>query len=140
VLLVAVGSVALSFEELAVTTLKEFRHPVVQDYVVAAQNLQRLGLQPGDKLAVAGSAMESFYARYGRFRVVSSIPDADEFWRLSPTDAKRVEDRLASIGVKALIAYDRPASNQETGWTMVGATREGTLSALVLRPADNHSH
>jgi hypothetical protein len=126
----------------------QFRHPVDDDYVMVAHNLQHLGLQPGDKVAIAGFALNSYYARYDRLRIVSQILTPEDFLRLNPTDAKRVEDRLASIGVKALIVLKRngrnkdmrPARNQEAGWTEVGAAGGGTLSVLLLQPAGDPSH
>jgi hypothetical protein len=71
---------------------------------------------------------------------VSQIRNPDDFWRLNPTDAKGVENRLASIGVKALVAYNRPATNQEAGWTGVGAYPGGSLSVLLLDPVSDPSH
>jgi hypothetical protein len=119
------------------TSVMQLRHPVEEEYVVAAHNLQHLGLQPGDKVAVAGFALNCFYARYDRLRIVSQILTADDFWRLSPTDAQRVEDRLASIGVKALIVFDHPARKEQAGWTEVGAFGGGSLSVLLLQPASD---
>jgi hypothetical protein len=109
--------------------------------VTAAKNLRRLGLQPGDKLAFVGNAdHHPYYARYDRLRVVSQIEDADEFWRLSPTDAKRVEDRLASIDVKALVAFNRPANMPESGWADIGSIEGRHCSVLLLRPAGDAQH
>lgn len=139
-LLIAMSPLALSVAKSLVTTVRQFRHPVDEDYVIAAKNLQHLGLQPGDKLAIVGEVRHPYYARYDRLRVVSQIQVADEFWRLNATDAKRVEDRLASIGVTALVAFNRPASDQESGWKEAGALEGRSVSVLFLQPAGDHSH
>jgi hypothetical protein len=140
VLLVALAPVALVGARSLETSVRQFRHPVDADYVAVAHNLQNLGLQPGDELAVFGDAYRSYYARYDRMRVVSQILTPDDFWRLNPADAKRVEDRIASIGVKAIIAVNRPPSNQEAGWIEVGTVADaGSISVLVLRPAKGAS-
>jgi hypothetical protein len=74
-------------------------------------------------------------------RVVSQIINGDDVWKLSAADAKRVEDRFASIGVKALIAVDRPATNQEAGWIVLGTVKDaGAVSVFVLKPAEDHPH
>jgi len=138
-LLIAMTPLALLAAKSLVTTVKQFRHPVEEDYVVAAHNLQHLGLQPGDKLAFVGAAGHPYYARYDRLQVVSLIQDPDEFWRLNPADAKLVEDRLGAIDVKALLAFDRPAGFQQSGWTDVGAIEGRALSVLLLSPVKDSS-
>jgi hypothetical protein len=140
VLMIAMTPVALNVVGALETTIRQARHPVDEDYVVAANNLQHLGLQPGDKLGVVGFALSCYYARYDRLQIVSQIMSPEDFWRLNATDAKRVEDRLASIGVKALIAVNRPANNQDDGWTEIGPYGKGSLSVLLLQPEKASSH
>jgi hypothetical protein len=70
--------------------------------------------------------------------VVSEIEDPGEFWRLSPTEAKRVEDVLSRIGVKAIVVFDRPAGNQEAGW--IEPQGAGYLNVLLLEPAKDPAH
>jgi hypothetical protein len=139
-LLIAMPPVALNIAGSLETTVRQFRHPVDEDYVAAANNLQHLGLQPGDKLGVVGFALNCYYARYDRLQIVSQIVNPADFWRLSPADAKRVEDRLASIGVKALVAINRPGSGHESGWTDIGPYGKGSLSVLLLQPAKEPTH
>jgi hypothetical protein len=131
---VAMASLAVTAERSVVKSVGQFRHPADEDYIAAAKSLQRLGLQPGDTLATVGDTHHPYYARYDRLRVVSQIQDPEEFYRLSPTDAKQVEDRLASIGVKALVAFNRPASFDGGGWTEVGTIEGRSLSVILLQP------
>jgi hypothetical protein len=138
-LLVAMAPLALLVARSLGTTVRQFRHPADEEYVVVAHNLQHLGLQPGDKLAVVGLVGHPYYARYDRLRVVSEIQDPDEFWRLNPTEAKRVEDRLASMDVKALVAFNRPAGNQESRWKDGGALEGRSVSVLLLQPEKDPS-
>jgi hypothetical protein len=118
-------------------SIRQFRHPMDEEYVVVAKNLQRLGLQPGDKVSFVGFAASCYYAQYDRLRVVSQVLYADDFWRLNAADAKRVEDRMASIGVKAVLTTNRPASNQEAGWTEVGHLEGSSISVLLLQPGND---
>lgn len=122
------------------TTVEQFRHPADEDWVAVAKNLQRLGLNPGDKLASVGRPLSPFYARYDRLQIVAQIENPGEYWQLDPADEKLVEDRLASIGVKALVALDRPPGNPESGWKNVGSYAAGKVSVLLLQPLNEASH
>ncbi len=83
-------------------------HSQTPDYQLVAGRLQDLGLRSGDRLAVVGHEYDPYYARYARLRVVAEIPDADAYWNLSAPELKSVSDRLAAIGVKAIVAANRP--------------------------------
>jgi hypothetical protein len=139
-LLVALAPLAQLAAKSVVATVRQFRHPVEEDYVVAANNLERLGLQPGDKVGFVGFAASCYYAQYDRLHVVSQVLYSDDFWRLDAADAKRVEDQMASIGVKAVITTNRPASNHEAGWTEVGHLEGNSISVLLLKPAQDSPH
>jgi hypothetical protein len=121
-------------------SVEQFRHPVENEYLVTADILKRLGLQPGDMLAVAGSGFRSYYAQYDRLRVIALFTDPDEYWQMSPADAKRVEDRLASIGVKAIVAISRPSSPHDAGWIEAGSAEGRPFSVLLLQPANAPPH
>lgn len=140
VLLVAMAPIGLLFARSLMTTVEQFRHPADEDWVAVAKNLQRLGLNPGDKLASVGRPLSPFYARYDRLQIVAQIENPGEYWQLDPADEKLVEDRLASIGVKALVALDRPPGNPESGWKNVGSYAAGKVSVLLLQPLNEASH
>jgi hypothetical protein len=139
-LLVAMTPLAILIAKSVVETVRQIRHPREEDYVTAAKGLQQLGLQPGDTVAYVGFAASCYSAQYDRLRVVAQIVNADDFWRLNPAEEKRVEDRLASIGVKAVITTSLPAGNHEPGWTQVGHVEGNSINALILKPASDASH
>ncbi len=112
---------------------KELVHPKVPDYQIAALALRRLGLQSGDRLAVVGYGFDSYYARYDRLRIVAQIPDPTEFWHLSTPELKSLEERLASVGVKAVVAQNRPDAASTTDWKDVKLS-DSVLSVLLLSP------
>jgi hypothetical protein len=68
--------------------------------------------------------------------------------QLHAADEKRVEDRIASIGVKALIAIESPGNypqeypdnNHGDGWTDVGFVGGAAVRVLMLQPAKEPSH
>ncbi len=134
-LVVADYAPARFLEASVVTAVEQFRHPVEDEYLVTADILKRLGLQPGDRLAVAGSGFRSYYAQYDGLRVVALFMNPDEYWQMNPAGAKSVEDRLASIGVKAIVAISRPASQHESGWIEAGSAEGRPFSVLLLEPA-----
>ena len=134
-LVIAMAPLALLFATSLERTVKQVRNPEDEDYIAVAHKLQNLGLQPGDKLAFVGAAGHPYYARYDRLQVVSLIEDPDEFWRMNPAEAKRVEDRIASIGAKALLAFDYPANFQKGEWTEIGPIDGKPFRVLLLQTA-----
>lgn len=139
-LLVAMTPLALLAGESLRAAVGQIRHPAEEDYVITAKNLQKMGLEPGDKVAFIGFAASCYYAQYDHLRVVSQVLHAEDFWGLNATDAKRVEDSFASIGVKAVLTSNRPAGNQESGWTEIGHVDGNSISVLLLKPASDNSH
>ena len=45
--------------------------------LVAAQELRRMGAQPGDKVAVIGDGASAYWARLGKLRIVAEIMDTN---------------------------------------------------------------
>ena len=102
------------------------------EYRTIARGLTELGIHGGDRLAVVGYAFDSYYARFARVQVTADVEDADEFWRLSEADLKRLEDRLAASGVKALVARNRPAGSWPERWRDLDGTKSARFSVLLL--------
>ena len=113
-------------------TLQNFVHAKPPDYEAVAVRLRELGLQSGDRLAVVGYSNDSYYARFARLRVVAQIPNADEFWRLSAPELNRLSQRLAAIGVKAIVARNRPVSCAFANWRDLNVSNSTGSSVLLL--------
>jgi hypothetical protein len=128
------------------------------DYVLVAEALRSGGIREGDTLAVAGGylygfrdgyvrvpcAYTAYYARYLGARVVAAFvsPEDDvvvpsrpppEFWHVSPEELMRVKRALTGIGVRAIVALDRPADSTPDEWKQVTGTR---YSVLFLNSSD----
>ena len=84
-------------------------------YKVAAE-LQAMGLRAGDRVAIVGPGFETYYAQIAGLKIVAQIPNEDEFQHLNPPELATVTARLSALGVKALIAKDRPLSAAPEGW------------------------
>lgn len=102
------------------------------DYEEVAVVFNDMGIRSGDRLAVVGDSFVSYYARVARLQVAAEVPDANEFWHLSAPDFDRALDRLAAIGVKAIVATNRPDSPQLAEWRDVHLSSAPTVSILRL--------
>jgi hypothetical protein len=101
------------------------------DHVVAARNLESIGVRAGDQIATVGAPFVDFYARIARLRVIAQVSDEAAFWKLPEPQSQAIESALAKTGAKVLVARDRPAAFQERGWRQIPGTR---FSFLRLNP------
>jgi hypothetical protein len=87
-----------------------------------AEELHRLGVQPGDKVAVIGYAFDSFWARLARVKIVSEMldQDAEAFWWGNPSLRAEVLQAFASTGAKAIVAEYVPNYASMVNWHRVG--------------------
>jgi hypothetical protein len=91
--------------------------PNQPDYLRVADALQAAGVHRGDRLATVGHGFDAYYARYLGARVVAEIVDPGEFSRLSAEDMAAVRQRLAAIGVKALVVKN--ATSNASGFSIL---------------------
>ena len=128
------------------------------DYVLVGEALRTAGIHQGDVLATAGgfdypvgernlrinSAYTAYYAHYIGARVVAAIVDPDDgkdvpqrppakIWYLNAEDLTRVKKVLTGVGVKAIVALDKPADSTSPDWKQVTGTR---YSILPLNGSD----
>jgi hypothetical protein len=92
-------------------------HSSQPGYLRAADALRAAGVHRGDRLATVGRGFEAYYARLLGARVVAEIVDPGEFSRLSAEDMAIVRQRLAGIGVKALVVKD--AASNASGFSIL---------------------
>jgi len=101
------------------------------DHVVAARNLEAMGIRAGDQIATVGAPFVDFYARIARLRVIAQVSDEATFWSLAEPQPEAIESALAKTGAKVLVARDRPLGFQEHSWRQIPGTR---FSFLRLNP------
>ncbi|MDX1521722.1 MAG: hypothetical protein R3264_08850 [Anaerolineae bacterium] len=89
-----------------------------------AETLHRLGVQPGDEVAVIGYAFDSFWARLARVKIVAEMldRDADPFWVGDSALQDEVIAAFAGTGAKAIVAEHVPAYASLPGWHQIGNT------------------
>ena len=113
---------------------RDLIHSRPPNYEMAALGLRDLGLRNGDRVAVVGSGLECYYARYDRLRIVAEIPDEREFWRMSTPELRTLEGLLAKAGVRALVASNRPENAVGADWKDLPMSGSERMSVLLLVP------
>jgi hypothetical protein len=87
-----------------------------------AEGLGRLGLAPGDAVALVGN-QDHYWARLAGLEVVAEAPDPAAFWRAHHERGPELLGRLAATGARAAVAVPVPAPQAEAaaaGWTALG--------------------
>jgi hypothetical protein len=88
-----------------------------------AEELQRLGVGPGNKVALIGYGLDAFWARLGRTPIVAELLhwDAQGFWKGDEALQADVMNVFASSGAKAVVAEYVPGDARLPGiWHQVG--------------------
>ncbi len=110
------------------------------EHVMVAQQLRKLGLQPGDAIAMAGYGMDAYFAPIVGVRVLAQVCDsstyadldwhdpqpschATEFLRRDPSASTALWERLRRDGIKAIVTHDVKSDTMPAGWHKLGETR-----------------
>ncbi len=122
------GATALVLAALSITGLRVaksgssdliavFSHQENVDWVVA-EELQNLGIVPGDKVAGLSRVAESQWARLAGVKIVSEIPLGEEsaFWTLDAKAKQDVFRVLSGTGAKILVTANPPPTAATEGW------------------------
>jgi hypothetical protein len=105
-------------EEFSTFDVVQFQH---------ANHLKRLGVQPGEKVAVMGSALGAMpWARLARVQIAADTPstEMEKFWQADDATKRRIIDTFASTGVKAIVAEKAPSAFAGTEWHRIGTTND----------------
>ncbi len=92
--------------------------------VLAAEQLQKMGARPGDRVAVIGDGTGAYWARLAKLRIVAEVMGANhgsaQFWE-SPEEAReRVYAAFAGAGASR--AVSSCPSNVSNGWQRIAGT------------------
>ncbi len=125
---IMVGLIAVMLAMIGRNTLDEVQsalrsYPPDTNWEIA-EGLGRMGIRPGDKIAVFGTSYHAYWARLARVRIVAEIPNSSraDFWAADPAIQARAINALLSSGAKAIIAEDVPSTSDLIGWKRIGAT------------------
>lgn len=84
-----------------------------------ADGLHRMGLRPGDTVAVLGQEVKAdYWAHLAQVRVIADLPyeAMDRFWQASDDKQASLLDAFARTGAKILVTRFKPPSAHSDGW------------------------
>jgi len=94
-----------------------------------AEELNRMGIEPGEKVAwirpkLFNREHNYEWARLARVRIIAEIPGSDEetFWMTSPSVQSEVLRAFEGTGARALITTQLPKGDSPLHWRPVGTT------------------
>jgi 4-amino-4-deoxy-L-arabinose transferase-like glycosyltransferase len=108
--------------------------PASRAHPEVAAELSRMGVRPGDKVAMVGDSFRAYWARLARARIVAEIPsrgpygeitagDEDKFWRADDAIKSQVFEALAKAGAVMVVTDNVPPLVAAQGWQKLGNTR-----------------
>jgi hypothetical protein len=95
--------------------------------VLAAEQLRRIGAQPGDRVAIVADGTNAYWASLAKLRIVAEIMDANggsrEFWSAPEQVQNHVYDLFARSGARLVVASCPPIPpGVTTGWEQIPGT------------------
>jgi hypothetical protein len=95
--------------------------------VVAAEQLRRMGTQPGDKVAVIADGTGAYWARLGKLRIVAEIMDSNhgskDFWDAPEPVRQQAYEAFARSHAKLVVSVCPPLlPGTLSGWEQVAET------------------
>jgi hypothetical protein len=94
--------------------------------VTAAEYLRRMGLRPGDKVAVIMNGTGAYWAHLAKLRIVAEIMDtghgSQEFWGSSEEVQQQVYDLFARAHAKLVVTPCPSTPKAPNGWESIAGT------------------
>ena len=89
-----------------------------------AQALQKIGLKPGDRVAVIAAKGEGHWARLAKLKVVAELRWGQDgaFWAGGHATRERVFAAFAATGSRVVVVKEPPPSAANEGWVQLGET------------------
>jgi len=116
------------FYDLAATNIKIIvNRPGQHLQWKVADELQKLGLEPGDKVAIFGTYFypDFHWARLARVQIISELRNEKSFWDKDPKTEAKIIEKIKQTGVSAIVqkaGLKIPDSALAKGWQKVGNT------------------
>ncbi|HEY2989187.1 MAG TPA: hypothetical protein VGL11_15755 [Candidatus Binatia bacterium] len=99
-------------------------------YWQVAEELKKMGLRPGDKVASISYANVNNvkWARLARAKIVAEVyhsiyePEKNDFWKARPTAQQEIIRALAKTGARVIVSDEEPRGPGAAGWRRIGDT------------------
>ncbi|MBA3355394.1 MAG: hypothetical protein H0U18_05530 [Pyrinomonadaceae bacterium] len=99
-------------------------------YWEVAEELKRMGLQPGDKVASLSYSNNDnvYWSRLAKVQIVAEMfsgayrKDEDDFWTADEVVRARIIETLAKAGANGIVANSAPSWAAAEGWRRIGST------------------
>lgn len=99
-------------------------------YPQVAEELKRMGLQPGDKIASLNYSNNHnvYWSRLSKVQIVAEVfsdayrKDEDDFWMADKGVRARIIETLAKVGANIIVANAAPSWAATEGWRRIGNT------------------
>jgi hypothetical protein len=102
------------------------------DYLNDAAAMRRLGVVAGDRVAMVGDAFEAYAAFAADAPITVQVVDSTGYWQLSTAARSDLDTRIASTGVKAILANNVPGAMTAEGWQILARPDSSNLGILSL--------
>jgi 4-amino-4-deoxy-L-arabinose transferase-like glycosyltransferase len=122
--LAVVATILLSVADGTVRAVQAGGPYSAQDEIAVADRLNQDGLRPGDRVAVVGNGNWFYWARLGRFKIVSAIvgPDEPAFWEETSEQKEEIYRLFAGTGAKVVVTAGPLSAEGGSGWRRIGNT------------------
>ena len=94
------------------------------EYWEVAQNLRKLGVEPGDKVSIISGNAVAHWARLAGVKIVAELPSGEDigFWRADRATQDRVYAAFATTGSRVVVVKDPPPDATRDDWHRLGDT------------------
>jgi hypothetical protein len=123
-------SLAINVEENSGAPSPSYRPP----YVAEGDSLHALGARSGSPVAAVGDAFEQYATFTAATPVLAQVLDSTGFWGAAPSVRAAIAQRLAQIGVRAIVANNVAAEFGGEGWHIIARPDSANLGVLPLSP------
>jgi len=88
--------------------------------IKVADALEKMGVKPGDQVAILGDGNWAYWARSGKLKIVSTIMSMDvpAFWSAEPDQREHIYRLFGSTGAKAVVSASPPVAAEH--WQKIG--------------------
>ena len=93
----------------------------------SAEGLQRMGVEPGTRVAWIGATFNPAWARLARVQIVVEIPveHAERYWSADAEIRNEILETFVTAGAEVVYASDVPAWAPTADWTDLGLMNTG---------------